>query len=116
MDLKDLSSNTVTSDEAWLAKSAAGARAVLADMALDGIDTAFLRSPRFIDYSRKDYLLQRGQRTYVDRTPDARDAFLMTEWTRSVKHAKGFGRSYKRGQFERAFAGCSAEDVRKAGA
>jgi hypothetical protein len=80
-----------------------------------GIDIAFLRNPRFVDYSRKDFLMQRGKRTYVDPVWDARDGFLMTEWARDVKHAKGFGRGYQRLHFCRAFAGCSSEDVRKEG-
>lgn len=75
------------------------------------IDTRFLRNGHFVDYSRKDYFLQRGQRTYVDPLWDSRDAFLMTEWTRSGKHSKSFGRGYQRRQFCRAFHGCSSADI-----
>lgn len=94
-----------------LESQAQGAREVLAAYAATDIDTRFLRSPKFIDYSRKDYLLQRGRRTYVNPLWDARDGFLMTEWERSVKRSKGFGRGYQRRQFERAFYGCRAAAI-----
>lgn len=97
------------------ALDAALRKLVAAHFLAGGTIPPYLKSPRFIDLSRSDYLMQRGLRTHVDPSWDARDAFLMADWTRSVNHARGFGRGYRRMQFCRAFQGCAAEDIRAAG-
>ena len=46
---------------------------------------------------------------------DRRDAFRMTECERHLRDARLFGKSYKRGQFERAFIGVESQDIRAVG-
>lgn len=45
---------------------------------------------------------------------DKADARVMADCERNLRDARGFGKHYKRGHFERAFRGCTAAEVLEA--
>lgn len=61
-----------------------------------------LKCKAFFDWSRNDFLMQKGLRTYVDPSWDAKDGVLMREIAWQAKYGRD---SVARKHFCRAFVG-----------
>lgn len=62
-----------------------------------------------------DYYADRPKAMHCRVEDEARDAFRMGQFALEGRTAKLFGQDYRRTQFERAWTGVDAEDIRAAG-